>query len=275
MRSTFVGGGLLALVLAACQGSQPAPQAVGSSSTATPSQQSISPTPEVPPSPTPPPPARLPARVTNAPYRPKIDPARFTTTIDNPYFPLTPGTTYRFEGVSSGGNETNAVAVTARTKKILGVTCVVVRDEVRTDGRVTELTFDWYAQDADGNVWYFGEDSRDYSGGTVTSTHGSWQAGVDGAQPGIVMPGVPTKHVTYRQEYLPGEAEDQARVLALNGSASVPYGSFEDLVVTRDWSPLEPSVIERKFYAKGVGLVLERLVSGAGEFSRLVDVRRS
>jgi hypothetical protein len=211
--------------------------------------------------------------VTIKPYRPRIIPARFTTEIDNPYLPLAPGTSYFFEGVSAGLQETDTVTVTHQTKEIIGVRCVVVRDEVRTSGQLTELTFDWYAQDRDGNVWYFGEDSHDYSGGSAVSAAGSWEAGVDGAQPGIVMPGSPVRGQAYRQEYRRGEAEDMAQVLRLNDAARVPFGSFHSVVVTKDWSPLEPGVVEQKYYARDVGLVLESLVQGGEDVSRLVKVR--
>jgi hypothetical protein len=215
----------------------------------------------------------FPAAVRLDPYEPKIRPADFSTTIDNPYFPLEPGTSFHFEGTTSLGHETDTVTVTNKTVDVMGVRCVVVKDAVETNGSLTELTFDWYAQDVNGNVWYFGEDSHELSGGAVTSSYGSWRAGVDGAKPGVVMPAHPKEGLTYRQEYLVGEAEDMARVLKLNQQASVPYGSFDGLVLTQDWSPLEPTVIEHKFYAKGLGLIMETLVAGV-DVSRLVDVKR-
>lgn len=154
------------------------------------------------------------------------------------------------------------------------MTCVVVRDEVRVNGELAELTLDWYAQDLDGSVWYFGEDSRDYENGKVVSTKGSWQAGVDGAQPGVIMPGKPKAGLAYRQEYYAGEAEDQAKVVALDGTARVPFGSFDGLLVTEDSTPLEPDVLERKYYARGIGVVLERQIKGGAGVLELVDVRR-
>lgn len=216
---------------------------------------------------------KLPAAVSNAAYRPRIKPAEFTTDVDNAYYPLRPGTSYTFQGVSAGSPETDIVTVTHQTKVVMGVRCVVVRDEVRTSGALTELTFDWYAQDGDGNVWYFGEDSHEYSGGSPVSAFGSWQAGVDGAQPGIVMPGAPERGQRYRQEYRRGQAEDMAEILRLNDRAKVPYDTFKDVLVTRDFSPLEPGVIEQKYYATGVGVVQESLVQGGEEVSRLVRVR--
>jgi hypothetical protein len=216
---------------------------------------------------------RLPAAVSPKPYRPKIVAARFTTKIDNPYYPLAPGTSYTFEGVAAGLHETDTVTVTHQTKVIMHVRCVVVRDEVRTNGQLTELTFDWYAQDRDGNVWYFGEDSHEYSSGSPVSAFGSWQAGVAGAQPGIVMPGSPERGQRYRQEYRQGQAEDMAEILRLGDTAKVPYKSFHSVIVTKDWSPLEPGIVEQKYYASGVGVVQESLVQGGYEVSRLVKVQ--
>jgi hypothetical protein len=218
-------------------------------------------------------PSVFPAALSASPYQPPIDPARFTTTIDNPYFPLTPGTTYVFEGTSDGDREKDTVVVTNKTKKILGVTCVVVKDVAEVNGEIEESTFDWYAQDVDGNVWYFGEDTKEYDNGHVMSTAGSWKAGVNGAQPGVIMPGTPVIGLEYRQEYYKGEAEDVAKVIALGERITVPYKSFEDVLVTEDRSPLEPKVLERKYYAKGIGVVFEKLIKGGEEKLELVDVR--
>lgn len=216
----------------------------------------------------------FPAALSASPYRPRIDPARFTTEVDNPYLPLRPGTTLVYEGVSDGERETDTVTITTDRKEILGVTCVVVRDEVRVAGDLVELTFDWYAQDRDGNVWYFGEDSSDYEGGKVVSTKGSWEAGVDGAQSGVIMPAKPEIGLVYRQEYYAGEAEDQARIVALDETVRVPFGSFEGVLVTEDSTRLEPSILERKYYVKGIGVVQERHVKGGKGVLRLVAVRR-
>ncbi len=204
-------------------------------------------------------------------YAPVIDHAEFTTTIDNPYLPLVPGSRWVYRGLSEGEKELDVVLVTHRTREILGVMCVVVRDEVSVGGEVVELTFDWYAQDAEGNVWYFGEDSREIKNGEVVSTEGSWEAGVDGAQPGILMLAEPQVGDEYRQEYYAGEAEDMARVVQLGASAATPAGSFEDLLVTEDFSPLDPKLLENKFYAPGVGVVLERSLKGPSEVVRLVS----
>lgn len=151
--------------------------------------------------------------------------------------------------------------------------CVVVDDRVFENGKLTEQTYDWYAQDKKGNVWYFGEDSKEIKNGKVTSTKGSWKAGKDGAKPGIIMQAHPKAGQSYRQEYQKGVAEDMARALKLNGSTSVPYGSFKHVLVTREWSPLEPNVVERKYYAPGVGDILEVTIKGPPETIELVAVR--
>ena len=201
-----------------------------------------------------------------------IDPADFSTTIDNPYMPLKPGTTWIYEGQSPDGASRVEVVVTSETKTIMGVTCVVVHDQVTAGGSVVEDTFDWYAQDKDGNVWYFGEDSKEYENGVVVSTAGSWEAGVNGAMPGIIMKADPQVGDTYQQEYLQGEAEDMAEVLALDESATVPFGSFTQLLRTREWTPLEPGVAEEKLYAPGVGLIQTKTVEGGADVESLVEV---
>ena len=136
------------------------------------------------------------------------------------------------------------------------------------DGQPIEITDDWYAQDADGNVWYFGEATAEYAEGEVVSTAGAWGRGRDGAQPGILMPGDPTIGVAYRQEYYVGQAEDMGKVVELGASVSTPLGTWDDVLVTEDWTPLSPSVTERKYYAPGIGLVMERHISGGELGSR-------
>jgi hypothetical protein len=193
-------------------------------------------------------------------YHPTIDPADFVAAIDNPLLPWAVGTHFTYVG----GEETIEVTVTSDTRTILGVPCVVVRDTVTVDGELVEDTYDWYAQDADGNVWYLGEETAEYEGGEVVSTEGSWEAGVDGAQPGIVMPADPTPGPAYRQEYYPCHAEDMAEVVSTSESVTVPYGSFDGCLQTREFTPLEPDVNEYKYYCDGVGLVLEvDVASGA------------
>jgi hypothetical protein len=212
-------------------------------------------------------------KTTQTAYSAHINPADFTTKIDNKYFPLKPGTTFVYEGKTKDATEGDVVAVSSDTKQIMGVKCVVVNDKVTEDGKLTEHTYDWYAQDKKGNVWYFGENSKEYKNGKVTSTEGSWEAGKDGAKPGIIMPVNPKVGHTYRQEYYKGVAEDMARPLKLDGSASVPYGSFDHVLVTYEWTPLEPNVSEQKYYAPGVGTVLEVAVKGPPERLELIRIK--
>lgn len=209
--------------------------------------------------------------VEGKPYRPALpDPADFVAVIDNPYLPFVPGTTSVYEGVSEGQRERNVVVVTHRIKVILGVRTTVVHDQVFARGELAENTFDWYAQDRFGNVWYFGEDTAEYANGKVVNTDGTWQAGVDGAQAGIAMLGAPVVGETYRQEYYPGQAEDTGTIVALDGTVDVPYGSFDRILKTEDATRLQPQLLENKFYAPGIGVVLERTIAGGQEISRLV-----
>ncbi|HET9945758.1 MAG TPA: hypothetical protein VFR56_08895 [Actinomycetes bacterium] len=194
-----------------------------------------------------------------------LDPARFSTTIDNPYLPLVPGTRMVYRERGDDGPGRIVVTVTRRTKTVQGVETVVVRDRAFIAGELVEDTRDWYAQDRRGNVWYFGENTKEYEDGKVVSTDGSWRAGRDGARAGIVMLARPRVGDSYYQEYAPGEALDQATVLRLDASRTVPYGTVDDLLVTRDFTELEPDLVERKFYAPGVGVVLEKLVRGGRE----------
>jgi len=182
-------------------------------------------------------------------YTPHINPSEFTTTIDNEYFPMKPGTIFVYEG----GQERDKMSVTHDTKKVMGVECVVVDDRGYEAGELIEKTYDWFAQDNKGNVWYFGEDTREYEDGKVVSTEGSWEAGVGGAKPGILMRADPKAGQSYRQEYYPGEAMDMARVLGSNESVTVPYGSFDHVLETKEWTPLQPGFSERKYYVRGVG----------------------
>src|SRR5215213_9088362 len=207
-------------------------------------------------------------------YAPHINPSGFTTKIDNKYFPLKPGTTFVYQGNSGGNPERDVMTVTHYTKRIMGVKCVVVKDRVFAKGKLGEKTFDWYAQDKKGNVWYFGENSKEYKNGKV-STGGSWEAGKAGAKQGIIMQAHPKVGQTYRQEYSKGAAEDMAKVLKLNGSAKVPYGSFDQVLLTKEWTPLEPSVAEHKNYAAGVGDIKEVTVKGPSETLELVGVNHT
>jgi hypothetical protein len=190
-----------------------------------------------------------------AAYNPQIDPAKFSRNITNKYWPLKPGRHWTFTGTKDGAPEHVAVTVTRQHKKVLGVDCVVVSDIVTTNQTLAEKTTDWYAQDDKGNIWYFGEDTKEYKNGVVTSTQGTWEAGVDNAKPGIAVHGHPTVGRFYRQEYRPGLAEDQARVLTVNAKQTVPAGTFTGVVQTRDIDPLNPDKVENKWYAPGTGPV--------------------
>ncbi len=206
-------------------------------------------------------------------YNPVIAPANFVEKIDNPYFHLTPGITFIYQGESEDAPERVEVNITNETKVILGVTCIVVRDRVWIDDELAEDTFDWYAQDKDGNVWYFGEDSREMEDGVVVSTQGSWEAGVDGAKPGIIMKATPKVGDSYRQELYTGVAEDMGEVLGLNESVTVPFGTFENCLKTKDFTPLEPGVAEHKYYAPGVGFIKSVTVEGGVGQVELVEIR--
>jgi hypothetical protein len=205
-------------------------------------------------------------------YHPLIDPSDFVPVIDNPYLPFVAGTTFVYEKETDEGLEHTEIVVTHETKEILGVTCTVVHDIESLDGETIEDTFDWFAQDQWGNVWYFGELSFEYEDGEIAGTGGSWKAGEDGAEPGIVMQGAPQVGDVYRQEFLIGEAEDAAAVLGLAAAVNVPYGSFSGCLKTEDITPLEPDALEHKFYAPGVGLVLEVDVD-SGERNELIDIQ--
>ena len=200
-------------------------------------------------------------------YNPVIDPADFVAGVTNPYFPLEPGTTFHYASQS----EDIDVTVTHDTKTILGVVCTVVHDVVREDGEITEDTFDWYAQDRDGNVWYFGEDTKAFDNGHV-STEGSWEAGVDGAKPGIAVEGQPQVGDAYRQEYYAGVAEDRGEVLSLTESVQVAYGSFDNCLKTKDFTDLEPDVVEHKVFCPGIGQVLTLTVQGGNDREELLSI---
>jgi hypothetical protein len=202
-----------------------------------------------------------------------LNPADFSIQIDNPYWPMKPGGRWVYrEGDGEGGVQRVVVTVTDRTKRIAnGIEARVLHDVVSQNGEPVEVTDDWYAQDADGNVWYLGEDTAEYENGKVVSRAGSWEAGVDGAQPGITMAAHPQPGMTYRQEYYAGEAEDRAKVLSIDEQAEVPFGHFTDVVMTKDLVPTEPRVLEYKLYARGVGPVLTLDVSGAAGREELVS----
>jgi hypothetical protein len=200
-------------------------------------------------------------------WTPDIRPGDFVATVDNRWFPLTPGRTYRYENRSRG--ETLTIEVTTRRKTVMGVSTTVVLETGTEDGQLVEVSENWFAQDRDGNVWYFGEQTQDYVNGAPAGTEGSWEAGVGGAVPGIIMLAEPERGDTYFQEHAPGIAEDQASVLDLSRSVSTPHGSYTDVLRTKEWTALEPNSVEHKYYAPGVGLVLEEK---GGERLELVAV---
>jgi hypothetical protein len=199
-------------------------------------------------------------------------PGDFVDRIDHPFFPLGPGTTFTYTGQSDGAPRKVTVLVTHKTKLILGISATVVLDQVLADGKPEEKTWDWYAQDSDGNVWYLGEDSFDYVDGKWVRSDGSWQAGVDGAKAGIIMEARPHVGDMYRQESYPRHAEDMAKVIDTNGTVTVPFGSFDHALVTSEWTPLEKGVVEHKYYARGVGNVRTVMVKGGSEEELVVSV---
>jgi hypothetical protein len=192
-------------------------------------------------------------------YKPDISPDEFSsgTVITNPYFPAPPGKKYTYEGETAEGSEKVVEQRLAETKVIMGISCIVVNFKAFVDDELIEEAWDWYAQDNDGNVWYFGEAVDNYEEGVLINHDGSWEAGIDGAQPGIIMPAHPYVGLQYREEYYPGEAEDEAAVIATGLNVTIPFGSFDNCIQTKNWTDLEPGIVEFKFYAPGVGLVKE------------------
>lgn len=211
------------------------------------------------------------AGCSSVPYAPTIVPEEFSAVIDNRFLPLVPGTTLVYESTTAEGIERDEVVVTHEKRVVMGVTCVVVRDTVKVNGEITEATDDWLAQDKEGNVWYFGEDSKEYMNGKMTSTFGSWEGGVDGAKPGIVMKSIPVVGDSYRQEFYAGAAEDMAKIDGMGLKISVPFGSYAGVLRTLEWTPLELGVAEYKYYAPDVGVVMET-TQGSGERSELIDI---
>jgi hypothetical protein len=201
-----------------------------------------------------------------------ISPREFVPQVTNPWFPLKPGSVWHYKGLKEAMKMTDTVIATRRRKKILGVTTTVVHDVVSVNGKPEEVTDDFYAQDRRGNVWYFGEETEELNAqGKPTSTEGSFEAGVDGARPGVLIPGSPRVGLVGRQEFLKGEAEDHFKVLDLKASVSVPFVSTKKALRTREWTPLEPGTIDNKYYVHGVGTVREIAVEGPIERLELVS----
>jgi len=241
-----IGAGLSVVVMTAACGGNPAPVTGSSPSGAVPD-------------------TATPMKITD-PYSPKIDPAAFSATIDNPYFPMTPGTRTIYQANTPDGPQRTTTEVTRDTKMIMGIATIVVHDTVSLGGKTTEDTFDWYAQDRDGSVWYFGEATKKLEDGSADTT-GSFEAGVNSALPGIIMPVRPHVGDEYRQEYAKGVAEDTGAVVSLGGSESTPLtGPVSDLLVTKDTDLLDPtSPPENKYYARGVGPILTTEPAGRDE----------
>jgi len=266
----FASAAAALVLVAGCAGAtstpSPSPSIAASSSAAASVAPSAPPTPE-------PTPAVTPVPLPQGSEAVELDPALFAgVAIDNPYWPLARGSHWVYSEDDGEGN-VNRVEVTVldETREIVGIQATVVHDVVSLDGEILEDTFDWYAQDTFGNVWYMGEDTKELENGKVTSTEGSWEAGVDGAQAGVIMPAQPQVGMAYRQEWYTGHAEDTAEVLSLDGSVTVPAGAYRQLLQTREHTALEPDVVEEKLYAKGVGEVAANQTAGGTSIEKLLE----
>jgi len=207
-------------------------------------------------------------------YAPAIDPANFVKTVNNPYYPLKSGRTFTYTGKKEKLSLRKEVVVSKKTRVVMGVTCTQVADSVWVSGKLAQKTLEWYAQDKEGNVWYFGADAKQYTSGKITGSAGSWQAGVNGAMPGIIMLANPTRGDTYRQSYLKGTIEDMGYVVSLDGALKVPYHAYKDLLITLQWSNLTPDIIENRYYAKEVGFIYSELVQGGTGELKLAKVKK-
>jgi hypothetical protein len=206
-------------------------------------------------------------------YEPVLDPANFSTVIDNPYFPLPVGRTLVYQGIKDGQTQEDRVTVTNQTKVVAeGITARVVTDVATHDAKLLEKTADWYAQDTEGNVWYLGEDTAAYLPSGKVDTSGSWEAGVHDAEPGLIMEADPQIPNAYRQEFLTGQAEDTAWIVDRGGSVTVPAGTFKNVLTSLEATRLEPGAYDEKVYAPGIGIVLEQALTGANESAKLVSV---
>ncbi|MCI0609707.1 MAG: hypothetical protein L0Z71_11675, partial [Anaerolineae bacterium] len=213
-------------------------------------------------------PAPTAALPTEAPYAPVIDPANFVAVVDNPYLPRIPGTKYVYEGMTADGLKRNESEVLSETRLVMEIQATVVSNQAYLNGELTEDNRDWFAQDKEGNVWYLGEEVVNYENGVLKDHAGSWEAGVDGALPGIVMLGNPAGHIgeIYRQEHYVGATKDKAEVLSISEHVTIPYGSFDNVLETHDTSDAELDLNEHKFYAAGIGLIKTVDLTAAAEF---------
>jgi hypothetical protein len=219
---------------------------------------------------------RPPSKLPKGSERVNLNPADFSTRITNPYWPMKPGSRWVYRETDSEGTKQRVVVtVTNETKLIAnGVTARVVHDVATEKGQPVEITDDWYAQDRAGNIWYLGEATTEYENGKPKTTAGSFEAGVDGALAGVVIPARPRPGLRYRQEYYKGQAEDRARIVSLREKAEVPFGFFKHVLMTREVNPLSPKVLEFKFYARGVGPVLAISVSGGSDREELLSFKK-
>jgi hypothetical protein len=205
-------------------------------------------------------------------YEPVLDPAHFVSIVDNPYYPLPVGRVIVYKGRRDGQTQTDTVTVTNKTKLVdEGITAVVVRDVATHQGALLEKTFDYYAQDDQGNVWYVGEDTKAYEPNGTIDTSGSWEAGVNDGEPGLIMEAHPQIPDAYRQEYLQGEAEDTAWIVKKGGAMTLPYGRLSNLLFSLESTRIEPGGYDQKVYAPGIGIVFELSLTG-DEIAKLVSV---
>jgi hypothetical protein len=207
-----------------------------------------------------------------SPYEPKLDPGHFVSVIDNPYFPLPVGRTLIYKGVKDGQTQIDRVTVTPKTKVIEGITATAVHDVARHQGTLLEQTTDYYAQNQHGTVWYLGENTKAFNPNGTVDTSGSWMSGVHDGEPGIIMPAHPAVPDSYRQEYLKGQAEDMAWLVARGSSVTVPFKTLDHVIRSIEVTRLEPKVVDQKFYAPGLGIVSEISLAGDHETAKLVKV---
>ena len=206
---------------------------------------------------------------------PASQPRKFVRQIDNPWLPFKSGMEWVYRGAKDGKPSRDVVRVTTATRMIDRVRCTAVSDRLYLRGKLAERTTDWYAQDSSGNVWYYGEATAELDAkGRVKTTEGSWLAGVHGARPGIVMPAHPRVGQTFRQEYYKGHAEDHFQVLSVSSTVRVPFVASKHALLTKEWTPLEPDVLDHKVYVRGIGMVKEQTVKGGDERAVLVSLRR-